>query len=71
MATKDLELTVRITKDGEYINTEYCTVTVDASVADDDYETLFKTLREVYPELYKDNPYCELEIDEVVESKPV
>jgi 16S rRNA U516 pseudouridylate synthase RsuA-like enzyme len=60
MATKDFELTVRITHDGEHIDTEYCTVTVDASVTDDDYEKLFKALREQYPEVYDDHLDCDL-----------
>lgn len=68
MATKDLELTVRITHDGEHIDTEYCTVTVDASVTDDDYEKLFKALREQCPEVYDDNPDCNLEIFEVADA---
>lgn len=68
MATKDLELVVRITKDGEYIDTEYCSVTVDGSVTDDDFETLFSALREQCPELYEDNPDCDFEIDEIGEA---
>lgn len=67
MNTKELELVVRISKDGEYIDTEYCTVTVGESVSDDDYEKLFKALRKQCPELYNDNPDCELEISEVNE----
>jgi len=68
MATKDLELTVRITEDGEHIDTEYCTVTVDETVTDDDYESLFKALREQCSYVYEDNPDCDLEIDEVVDA---
>lgn len=68
MATKDLELTVRITHDGEHIDTEYCTVTVDESVTDDDCESLFDALREQCPEIYDDNPDCDLEIFEVADA---
>ena len=68
MATKELELTIRINQDGEYLNTEYCTVTVDESVTDDDSEALFKALREQCPEVYEDNPDCELEIFEVADA---
>lgn len=67
MNTKDLRIAVRLSKDGEYIDTEHCNVTVDKSVDNDDCRALFDALYEQCPELYDDNPDCELEISEVEE----
>ena len=43
---KELELTIHITKEGEYLATEHCTVSVAADVAKDDFDTLFDALRD-------------------------
>ena len=37
---KDLELTIHITKEGEYLDTEHCTVSVAADVAMDDFDII-------------------------------
>lgn len=58
---KELELTIYITKDGEYLATEYCTV----SVPSDEFYTLFAALREQHPELYSEYPDSKFEITNV------
>ena len=62
---KELELTIYITKDGEYLETEYCTVSVPSDADNNDFDTLFAALRTEYPELYSDYPDCNFEITDV------
>lgn len=64
---KELELTIHITKDGEYLETEYCTVSVPSDVDNNDFDTLFAALREQHPELYSEYPDSTFEITDVEE----
>lgn len=58
---KELELTIHITKEGEYLATERRTV----SVSSDEFYTLFAALREQHPELYSEYPDAKFEITNV------
>ena len=64
---KELELTIHITKEGEYLATEYCTVSVAADVAQDDFDTLFDALRDQHSYLYGEYPDSTFEITDVEE----
>lgn len=62
---KELELTIYITKEGEYLETEYCTVSVQSDVDNNDFDTLFAALRDQYDYLYDEYPDSTLEITDV------
>ena len=62
---KELELTIYITKDGEYLETEHCTVSVSADLDNNDFDTLFDALRDQHSELYDEYPNSTFEITDV------
>jgi hypothetical protein len=62
---KELKLTIYITKEGEYRATEYCTVSVAADVAQNDFDTLFDALRDQHSYLYGEYPDSTFEITDV------
>jgi hypothetical protein len=62
---KEIELTIHITKDGEYLETEYCTVSVQSDVDDNDFDALFAALRDQYDYLYSEYPDSTFEITDV------
>jgi hypothetical protein len=62
---KELELTIYITKEGEYLDTEYCTVSVQSDVDDADFDTLFAALRDQHDYLYCEYPDSTFEITDV------
>ncbi len=64
---KELDLTIYITKEGEYLATEYCTVSVAADVAQNDFNTLFDALRDQHSYLYGEYPDSTFEIADVEE----
>lgn len=64
---KELELTIHITKEGEYLATEYCTVSVQSDVDNNDFDTLFAALREQHDYLYGEYPDSTFEITDVEE----
>lgn len=64
---KELELTIHITKEGEYLATEYCTVSVQSDVDNSDFDTLFAALREQHDYLYGEYPDSTFEITDVEE----
>lgn len=62
---KELELTIHITKEGEYLETEHCTVSVAADVDNNDFDTLFAALRDQHDYLYGEYPDSTFEITDV------
>lgn len=64
---KELELTIYITKEGEYLATEHCTVSVQSDVDSNDFDTLFAALRDQHDYLYGEYPDSTLEITDVEE----
>lgn len=62
---KELELTIHITKEGEYLATEVCTVSVQSDVDNNDFDTLFAALRDQHDYLYCEYPNSTLEITSV------
>ena len=62
---KELELTIRITKDGEYLETEHCTVSVSADIDNNDFDALFAALRDQHDYLYCEYPDATFEITDV------
>lgn len=59
---KELELTIHITNEGEYLATEVCTVSVQSDVDNNDFDTLFAALRDQHDYLYCEYPDCSFEI---------
>lgn len=59
---KELELTIHITNEGEYLATEVCTVSVPSDVENNDFDTLFAALRDQHDYLYCEYPDCNFEI---------
>jgi len=64
---KELELTIHITKEGEYLETEYCTVSVQSDADNNEFDTLFAALREQHDYLYCEYPDATFEITDVEE----
>lgn len=62
---KELELTIHITKEGEYLETEHCTVSVQSDVDNNDFDTLFAALRDQHDYLYGEYPDSTFEITDV------
>ena len=62
---KELELTIYITREGEYLATEFCTVSVQSDVVDNDFDTLFAALRDQHDYLYSEYPDATFEIIDV------
>ena len=62
---KELELTIHITKEGEYLATEVCTVSVPSDVDNNDFNSLFAALRDQRDYLYGEYPDSTLEITNV------
>lgn len=62
---KELELTIHITKEGEYLATEHCTVSVQSDVDNNDFDTLFAALRDQHDYMYCEYPDSTLEITDV------
>ena len=62
---KELELTIHITREGEYLATEHCTVSVQSDVVDNDFDVLFAALRDQHDYLYCEYPDSTFEITDV------
>ena len=62
---KELELTIYITREGEYLATEHCTVSVQSDVANNDFDALFAALRDQHDYLYCEYPDSTFEITDV------
>ena len=66
---KDVLLTIVITKEGEYIDTEVCSVSVQHDVATDNFDALFEALRDQCYYLYGEYPDSTFEIIDVDDLK--
>ena len=66
MDTKILEVSVRVSVDGEYLDTETLYVNVSPETRDDDCDAIFAALRE-QTSLYDDYDDAEFEISNVEE----
>jgi hypothetical protein len=62
---KDVLLTIQITEEGEYIDTEVCSVSVPHDVATDNFDALFAALRDQCDYLYCEYPDSTFEIIDV------
>lgn len=62
---KELEITIHITREGEYLETEHCTVSVAADVDNNDFDALFAALRDQHSYLYGEYPDSTFEITDV------